>query len=85
MKLIKGDGEMNKLNLPWKYKFDEMGGYDCMSDAFNIIDSKGERIITIDLADFYDLDKIEAKKHCEDIAKLIIDKCNKDKLQELKK
>lgn len=67
---------MEEFMLPWTYQFHERGGYDCMSDAFNIIDSVGDYIITIDLADFHDLDEPEAKIHCEKLAKFIVDRCN---------
>jgi hypothetical protein len=35
-------------NLPWRAEFDEYGGYDCMSAAWNIIDSKGQVLFYLD-------------------------------------
>ena len=34
------------------YKFVSEGGYDCMTDAFFINDTKGKLVATIDLGDF---------------------------------
>ena len=73
---------MEEFMLPWKYEFNEMGGYDCMSDSFDIIDSVGDCIITIDLNCLGELEGQEAKEHGEKLAKFIVDKCNDVSKQE---
>lgn len=35
----------------WRTEFDEMGGYDCLSDAYKIISPDGTTVCVIDLAD----------------------------------
>ena len=55
----------------WTYKFEEYGGYDCMTDAYYIYNCNGKTICNIDLNDYT---KEKAKK----IAKLIVDSVNKE-------
>jgi hypothetical protein len=42
----------------WAVKFSEMGGYDCMTDAFHVFDDRGRIVVVVDLACF-------GQKHCE--------------------
>ena len=37
---------------PWRYEFEECGGYDCMTDAYVIYSDDGNTVATIDLKDY---------------------------------
>lgn len=37
---------------PWKFSFNEMGGYDCITDAYEVTTEKGEHIALIDLRQY---------------------------------
>jgi len=65
------------MNLPWTLKFEEYGGYDCMTSSYNIIDCYGDCITEIDTGMNRDNDEeheevIKAKK----VAELIVNSVN---------
>jgi hypothetical protein len=39
----------NEYCSPWLAKFQENGGYDCITDSINIVDAVGETVAEIDL------------------------------------
>ena len=67
-----------EINLPWTIEFDEYSGYDCMTSAYIIKDSKREFIIEIDTGidgDFGENNEEVIKT--KEIAQFIIDSVNK--------
>lgn len=70
---------MTTIHLPdnWTMKFDEFGGYDCMTAAYEIY-KNGEHVCSID-AGYYPprvpFNKIE-KELAEEIAAFIVTACN---------
>lgn len=64
---------------PWRYEFREGGGYDSMTDGFDILDAAGKLVTTIDLSDYGQLncrDEVEAKPKAERAAALIVNAVN---------
>jgi len=61
---------MEKKNK-WKYTYDEYGGYDMMTSAYNIFNEKGNPICEIDT------ETNGKNKKSENIARLIVDAVNK--------
>ena len=61
----------------WSYEYNETGGYDCMTGAFEILKA-GKRVAAIDQSDF-------GQEHCDyykdklakDMAEFIVRVCNK--------
>lgn len=39
------------FKLPLTVRYDETGGYDCMSSGYDIIDSRGKVILLVDVRD----------------------------------
>lgn len=40
--------------MNWTWEFDETGGYDCMSSAYNIRDENGRVLVSVDVSDYVD-------------------------------
>ena len=44
---------MNKFTPgPWKYEFEEYGGYDCMEDSYDVRDFNNKMIVCVDFMDY---------------------------------
>jgi hypothetical protein len=41
------------MNQPWKVEFDEMGGYDCMSAAYEIITEDNQTVAVLDTEHYH--------------------------------
>lgn len=72
------------LNIPWRYEFNDNGGYDSMSASYDVFDSTGALIFTIDTDDFdNDVRNSWEEQHApcpqaEAIAKYICDMTHED-------
>jgi hypothetical protein len=67
------------FNLPLRWEYSEHGGYDCMSSSYDILDSLGTRIASIDLSDIEsDRDKCEygESKKAELMAEFFVQAAN---------
>lgn len=67
------------VSRPFYYEYEECGGYDCMSSAYKIYNSKGDLLATIDLSDIEpDRAKCEygQSEKGEVLAKLFVDSAN---------
>lgn len=56
--------------MKWEVKFQELGGYDCMSDSYNIFDENDKEMCSIDC------NREGEDKEAKRIAKLIVDAVN---------
>lgn len=64
---------------PWSYEFREGGGYDSMTDGFDILDAELKLVTTIDLFDYGQRsfgEEPESKRQAESTAALIVNAVN---------
>jgi hypothetical protein len=72
---------MTDLRLPWRYEFNENGGHDADSAAYDILNADGRRIFVIDIDGFVsaiDLfqERFAPNADAEAHAKAIVDAVN---------